>query len=146
MSIPSGEECGTAVIWYLLAHNSPVLAVVPIAQIMEGDLPLDTPMPAIGIKQISSVPYNLIKTDTSPKLHTDRVQVTAFRGASPGDAGYPGLKSLLALVLAACPSQRGSVNGINVDSIVPDSEGPDLPIDELSIFTRSRDFIVRWSV
>ena len=145
MSIPAGEESGVAVIRYLLANAAAVTAVVPAARIMAGDLPLNTSMPAIAVTQIDSIPYNAIRTNESPKLHTDRVQVTVFRKASPDDAGYPGLKSLLSLVLAACPSQRGSVNGISVDSIVPDIEGPDLPIPELSLFTRSRDFLVRFS-
>ena len=146
MSITSGEECGTAVVWYLLANAAAVTAVVPSTQIMEGDVPVNTPMPAIGVKQISSVPYNLIKTNTTPKVHTDRVQVTAFRGASPGDSGYPGLKSLLTLILAALSSRYGSVNGINVQSITPDVEGPDLSIEPEGIVSRSRDFLVRWSI
>ena len=145
MTIPAGEESGVAVVRYLLATNAGVLAVVPAARIMAGDLPLNTVIPAIAVTQIDSIPYNAIRTNETPKLHTDRVQVTVFRKASPDDAGYPGLKSLLNLVLAACPSQRGSVNGIAVDSISPDLEGPDLPIPELSIFTRSRDFIVKFS-
>jgi len=136
---------GVAVIRYLLANAGAVTAVVPAARIMTGDLPLKTPMPAIAITQIDSIPLNAIRTNETPKLHTDRVQVTVFRKALPDDAGYPGLKSLLNLVLAACPSQRGSVNGIAVDSIQPDLEGPDLPIPEMSLFTRSRDFLVKFS-
>ena len=144
MSIPAGEASGVAVIQYLLAHNNAVLDVVPAARIMAGDLPLKTAMPAIAVKQIDSVPFNTIRTNETPKLHTDRVQVTVYRKAEPDDRGYPGLKSLLTLVLAACPSQRGSVNGIAVESIVPGVEGPDLPIPEMSLFTRSRDFIVKF--
>lgn len=134
---------GVAVIWYLLKTNSPVLAVVPATRIISGDLPIGTGMPAISITQISSVPENGIRINEAGKVHEDRVQVTVYRGESP-DAGYPGLKSLLTLVLAACPSQYGSVNGISVQSIIPGAEGPDLPIPDLKIFVRSRDFIVRW--
>ena len=136
---------GVAVIRYLLANAAAVTAVVPATRIMAGDLPLGTSMPAIAVTQVDSIPHNLIRISDSPKVHVDRVQVTVYRGASPGDAGYPGLKSLLALVLAACASTHGSVNGIAVDGITPDLEGPDLPISEEKIFTRSRDFFVRWS-
>lgn len=135
---------GVAVIRYLLANAAAVVAVVPAARIMAGDLPLKTVTPAISVTQIDSVPYNLLRVNQANKVHDDRVQVTVFRGASPSDTGYPGLKSLLALVLAACPSQYGTINGVSVQSITPESEGPDLPIPEEGIFTRSRDFIVRW--
>ena len=135
---------GVAVIRYLIANDAGVTAVVPSTRIMAGDLPLKTAAPAIAITQVSSVPYNLLRPNETPKLHTDRVQVTVIRKAQPHDDGYPGLQSLLALVLAACPSQRGPVNSISVDSIIPEGQGPDLPIPELSLFTRSMDFLVRW--
>jgi hypothetical protein len=136
---------GTAVIRYLLANAAAVVAVVPAARIVAGDLPLNTAMPAIAVTQIDSIPRLTVAMTETKRMHTDRVQVTVFRGASPADDGYPGLKSLLDLVLAACPNQRGSVNNIAVDSILPDTEGPDLPILEEAILTRSRDFIVRWT-
>lgn len=129
----------TAAIWYLLKTNSAVLAVVPAMRIVCGDLPINTVLPAISVKQISSVPTNLINTNEANKQHADRVQVTAlFKGS------YPSLKAFMKLILAACPSQRGSINGVTVDSIVPDMEGPDLYDQETDIYSQSRDFIVRW--
>lgn len=135
---------GVAIIRYLLANAGAVTAVVPATRIIAGDLPVGTALPAISVTQISSRPLNLIRTNDTNKVFDDRVQVTVYRKAEPDDRGYPGLKSLLILVLAACPSQRGSVNGFTVDSIQPGIEGPDLPIPDLSTFTRSRDFFVRW--
>ena len=145
MTIPSGEESGVAVVRYLLANNAPVVAVVPASRIIAGDLPLETAMPAISVTQVSSVPFSLIRTVETIRQHTDRVQVTVYRKAEPDDRGYPGLKSLLTLVLVACAGQRGTINGVAVDSIMPDIEGSDLPLPELSLYARSRDFIVRWS-
>ena len=139
---------GVAVIRYLLANAAAVTAVVPATRIMAGDLPLNTVMPAIQVTQIDSVPFNLLKINDTPKLHTDRVQVSAlFKGpeGSPAGAGYPGVRSLLKLVLAACPSQRGAVNGVAVDSITPDTEGPDLQDASTALYSGSRDFLVRWS-
>ena len=139
---------GVAVIRYLLANASAVTAVVPAARIMAGDLPLNTVMPAISIVQISSVPRNTVKMGEASVQHTERVQVSVlFKGpqGSPAGAGYPGVRSLLKLVLAACPHTRGTVNGISVDSIVPDLEGPDLSDYATALYSGSRDFFVRWN-
>lgn len=136
---------GVSVIWYLLKTNSPVLAVVPATRIMAGDLPVKMVLPAISVTQISSVPYNLLRTVEANKMHTDRVQASVlFKGVGEG-AGYPGLKALMKLVLAACPSQRGTVNGVMVDSIVPELEGPDLSDPANAIYSQSRDFLVRYT-
>jgi hypothetical protein len=145
---------GVAVLRYLLANNSAVLAAlgagppVATARIMAGDLPLNTIMPAISVTQISSVPWNTVKMNETSVQHTDRVQVSVlFKGpeGSPAGAGYPGVRSLLKLVLAACPHQRGTVNNISVDSILPDTEGPDLQDSATALYSASRDFIVRWN-
>lgn len=136
---------GISVIRYLLANNAPVLAVVTATNIKVGDLPVGTVLPAIGIKQIDSVPFNMLRINETLKVHTDRVQVTAIlKDLTASGTGWSGLSALLKLVLAACPSQRGTVNSISVDSITPDIEGPDLPIPEIQAVSRSRDFLVRW--
>lgn len=139
---------GVSVLWYLLKTNTPVLAVVPAARIMAGQLPLKTELPAISVQQISSVPYNLINTNEPNKMHIDRVQVSVhFKGpqGTPPGAGIPGVKALLKLVLAGCPSQRGLVNSVAVDSISPDLEGPFDTDEETALHTCSRDFLVRWT-
>lgn len=139
---------GVAVIRHLLANAAAITNVVPATRIMAGDLPLNTVMPAISVVQIDSLPLNLLKINETPKLHADRVQVSVlFKGqeGNPQGTGYPGVRALLKLVLAACPSQRGTVNGIAVDSIAPDIEGPDLQDASTALYSSSRDFIVRWS-
>ena len=138
---------GVVVIRYLLANAAAVTAVVPATRIMAGDLPLNTVMPAIVVTEISSMPLNTIRINESPKMHTERVQVSVlFKGpqGSPAGTGLPGVKALLKLVLAACPSQRGTVNGIAVDSIIPDTEGPDMAVDDTALYSQSRDFIVKY--
>ena len=138
---------GVAVVRFLLANSAPVVAVVPAVRIMAGDLPLNTVMPAIAVTQIDSIPLNLLRINEANKMHTDRVQVSVlFKGpeGSPAGTGYPGVRALLKLVLAACPSQRGTVNGVSVDSISPDIEGPDLQDEATALYSCSRDFIVRW--
>lgn len=129
---------GVYVIRYLLANAAAVTAVVPVTRIKNGVIPLNTTLPAISVTQISSVPYNTIRINETPKMHTDRVQVTCL------STDYAQIKSLLALVLAACPSQCGTVNSVSVDSITPESEGPDLYDQATNIHEGSRDFIVKW--
>lgn len=139
---------GVAVIRYLLANNAPVVAVIPAAQIMAGDLPLGTPLPAISVTQVSSMPARLIRNSESIKQHTDRVQTSVqFKGlqGSPAGTGYPGLKAAMQLVLAACPGQRGVINGVTVDSITADIEGPDMYDAVDAVHASSRDFIVKYS-
>jgi hypothetical protein len=139
---------GVSVIRHLLANNAAVLAVVPASRIMAGALPLKTTLPAISVTQISGTPENLLRINEHGKMHADRVQVTwLFSGtqASPAGSGYPGVKALGQLILAACPSQRGTVNSVAVDSISPGSEGPDIFDDERSLYAQSRDFFVKWT-
>jgi len=138
---------GVSVVWYLLKTNSPVLAVIPATRIVSGDLPLNTVLPAISVMQISSIPYNLIRINQANKVHTDRVQVSAlFKGpqGSPAGTGYPGVKAMMRLILAACPNQRGTVNSISVDSITPLGGGPDLFDDATALYSASYDFSVKW--
>ena len=70
-----------------------------------------------------------------------------FKGpqGTPTGTGYPGVRGLLRLVLAACPNTHGTVNGVNVDSILPDLEGPDLSDEATALYSGSRDLIVRWN-
>lgn len=138
---------GVKTIRYLLANDAPVTAVVPASRIMAGNLPIDTVLPAIAIEKISSIPRLTLAMTEGNRLHTDRVQVTAiFKGpqGNPAGTGYPGIRALLDLILTACPNQKGTVNGVTVDSILPDDEGPDLQDDASAVYSGSRDFIVKW--
>ena len=140
---------GVAVIQHLLANDNGVQAVIPAAQIMAGTLPLKTPLPAISVTQVSSMPNKMIRSSESIRQHTERVQASViFRTSqgSPSGAGYPGLKAAMKLVLAACPGRRGVINGVTVDSIVADIEGPDLSDDVLATYSCSRDFIVKYFI
>ena len=69
-----------------------------------------------------------------------------FKGpqGDPGGTGYVGVKALMALILTACPNQKGSINGVTVDSRLPDDEGPDLQDDATAVYAGSRDFFVKW--
>lgn len=138
---------GVAVVRYLLTQAAAVTAIIPAARIIAGDLPLNTVMPAIAVMEIDSQPRNTVAMGLSNKLHTERVQVSVlFKGpqGTPPGTGLPGVKGVLALLLAAVPHTHGTVNGFNVVDIRPESEGPDLQDVATSLHQGSRDFIVRW--
>lgn len=127
---------GVSAVRYLLANNGPLVAAVPAAKIFVGVVPLNTALPAIGVTQVSGSPHLTVAMTEPGKLHTDRVQVTVLTKVYQS--------SISALVLAALPNQSGTVNGVKVDSILPDGVGPDLFDDASTVYERSRDFIVRW--
>lgn len=129
---------GPAVVRYLLANSAGLIAEVPAARIIVGNLPIATVLPAVSVKKISGVKLRGVRQNEAGALRQDRVQVTvhAISGAQQ--------QQLMALVRAACPSQRGTVNGVSVDSIIDDGEGPDLSDPDASIFEQSQDFLARW--
>ena len=76
--------------------------------------------------------------NAASKLCVSRVQVTVMA------ASYQSQKDVMALVRAALPRSRGSVNGVAVDSILPDIEGPDFT-DEAGLFIGSIDYRVTYT-
>ncbi len=138
---------GTAVIRYLAAHNNPVLAVVQAAKIIDDDPPVNAVLPYLVIDDIDTMRYKTIRISATQNLYTERVQATAlFKGqyGSPQGTGKAGARALLKLVCAACLNQRGTINGVIVDSIVPDQLGPSLHDEATDIWQKSQDFFVRW--
>ena len=132
---------------YLLTQNAPVTAVVPANQIMAGGIPQGTPFPNLSVVELNSIPMNFIRILESPRFETARIQLTArFKGSrgTPPGTGFPGAKGLLELALRACVGNRGTINGVIVDSITPDIAGPDLHDEIADIYVQSRDIIVRW--
>lgn len=138
---------GVSAVRYILANNAALLAVVPSGKIFAGVVPLNTALPAISVTQISGVPHLTVAMTEAGKIQTERVQVTVLvkgPAANPPGLGYAGQKSLMRLVLAALPNQSGTLNTVKVDSILPDSEGPDLFDDATGVYEQGRDFIVRY--
>lgn len=137
---------GTGVIRYLLAQNAALTAVIPASRIRVGDLPVNTVLPAIGVKQITSVPQNLINLNDTGRMNTDRVQVTLkFKDTAASGTGYPGLDAAMKLVRAAIQSQRATIAGVKVDSIALGGEGPHLQYEDTQTHERSVDYMVRWT-
>ena len=127
---------GVSAAAYLLRNNAGLIALVPAAKIFVGVVPLNTVLPAIGVTQVDGVPNLTVAMNESGKINTDRVQVTVLTKTYQ--------TSISAAVLAALPNQSGTVNGVKVDSILPDGVGPNLYDDTAIVYERSRDFLVRW--
>lgn len=130
---------GVAVIRYLLANDAAVTAQVPAARIFGGPIPLNTALPAIGVEKISGTQLQTVAMSESPRLRTDRVQVTVHAGT------YPAKETIVSLVRAACGNRHATVNAIAVDSILDAGEGPDFDDPGAFIYERSLDFMVRFS-
>lgn len=126
------------VIRNLLANHSSLTAVVPATRIMAGVLPQSTALPAIGITHISTTRRHTV-AGGSNEYCSSRVQVTVMA------ANYPSKQSILELIRASLPRSRGLVNGVNVDSIILEMEGPDFSDSEVKIFMQSNDFIVNFT-
>jgi hypothetical protein len=138
---------GVRAIRGLLAQSAALLTLVPAERIFAGDAPINSTLPAISIKEISGVPAALTVSMTETILWSERVQVTVMVkavDASPAGSGYPGLKAILVLILSACTHVRGSINGVNVDSVIPDLQGPDLSDFIPGVLTQSQDFFVKY--
>lgn len=129
---------GVAVVRWLLANHPALTAEVPATRIFGGPAPLKTTLPAITVMHISGMPTVTVANNSTKRLHEDRVQVMVHV------KDYAEKGPLLALVMAACTGRQGTTNGVDLDAIVPDLEGPDLDEPAEVIFRRSRDFKVRW--
>jgi hypothetical protein len=129
---------GVAAVRSLLAGSTTLVAQVPVTRILAGTIPMGAQVPAIGITKVDAVPRLTVAGGT-PQFVTERVQVTAIA------ATYKEAKELLELVRQALPYSRGSINGVAVDSILPDVEGPDFEDIEVGVFMNSQDFIVRFT-
>ena len=124
------------VVSYLLANNAGLTAVVPAAQILSGVIPQGTPLPVLCVTHVSNPRAQLI---SGPAACVARVQITVQTST------YPSQKQVLALVRAALPRTHGTVNGVKVESLVHDMEGPDFRDDEAGIFMGSQDVIVTYN-
>ena len=125
------------VIRALLVGTVGVTAKVPAERICAGTMKEGTPLPAIGITEISLLPVSAIDGQAEYSVVTSRVQVTAMAKT------YPEVKELVDLVRRACNFQRGLIAGVSVISILRDTVGPDMADDFGNSF-QSIDFKVTY--
>ena len=128
---------GVAITRYLLANDATLIAVVPADKIKAGVVPINTTLPAISIRQISGIEHEIIRRGSN-QLVTDLVQITVLSST------YPQQKSIMNLIRTALPGTRGTVNGFAVDSITPESDGPDFYNEDPVIYEQSIDYMIRF--
>lgn len=126
------------VIKHLLHTNATLTAQVPTTRIMAGELPQGATLPAISIKHISTLRRHAV-AGTATEFCTSRVQITVHA------SDYPEQKSIARLVRGALPRTRGTVAGVNVDSVMHELDGPDMSDDDAGIFECSVDYIIRYA-
>jgi hypothetical protein len=126
---------GVAVISYLL-RNDPAIVALVVDRVFDGPVPVKQPLPSLAVSLISG-PRDP-RVDGSTTQAVDRVQVMV-RAAT-----YEKKAQLIALVRAACRTQSGAVNGVDLKHILADFEGPDLDEIEASVFKRAQEFMVAW--
>ena len=124
------------VIRALLAAHAPVLALVPAARIVAGTVPQGTPLPAIGLTEISSVELPTVSLGQRAVQVTARVQVTVHAST------YPEQKAVLQAARLGPGAHTGTVAGVAVRNVMRDVVGPDMTDDEAGVYQQSRDFKV----
>ena len=123
-------------IYSLLKNYAPLTAIVPVAKIYSSIIPQDAVLPAIAYSHISTVENTTIDANSAYGLVTSRIQV------SVATKDYPQLKDIISLIRKACNYNRGTINGVIVNSIVRELIGPDLRDDESKVYFQSIDFRV----
>ncbi len=120
----------------MLAHAP--LATLVGTNIIAGTVPAGTPLPAVGIKEISRIEIDTVSRDALVTLITARVQVTAFADS------YRAMKETLAATKLGPGVFTGLVAGVEVRSVLRDGVGPDLSEDAPGLWEQSRDFKVAY--
>ena len=127
---------GVAAVWKLLSAAPALTAIVPKAQIMSGDLPIKTPVPAIGITTISEVDRQVIAQGATRRV-TERVQVTIMGKT------YAQAKQIKKLVKNIADGKMPTnISGITEVTVRADGAGPDFTEDEVSVPMQMQDFLV----
>ncbi|WP_347271801.1 tail completion protein gp17 [Rhizorhabdus histidinilytica] len=125
---------GALIVTAVLRAASAVTAIVPEARIKAGRLPEDIQLPALVVRNISSVERRTLTREATIRT-TDRVSV-AVRAASYRDQG-----AIIRLVRSACAGLTGDIGGGSSVAIINAGTGPDVAGPGNS-FEQSQDFLV----
>ncbi len=123
---------------YLLTHNSNLLAAVPLAKISPGVIPGGTTLPAIAISHVSTVRKQMLSAPAS-EFFASRIQVTVMASS------YSNLQAVIELVRAALPRTNGAVDGVAVDSLLHEMDGPDFRDDDVGAYLATIDYVVMFN-
>ena len=123
---------------YLMTHNAPLIAVVPVARIMPGVIPQGKSLPFIGVIHVDTVRRRNVFEGTGGYC-TARLQVTVQA------SNYTQRDQVLDLIRTALPKTRGTVNGISVDSITHELDGPYFEDEATKSFIASIDYMITYT-
>jgi hypothetical protein len=129
---------GVEVLGAILTVDGPLLAVVPAARIMGGDLPQGITLPAIVVTSVSGSDWAVLKADGVRRV-SERVSATVLAN------NYAEQKAVIRLIRTACADKRGDFGGVTEVSITTDVRGPDMRSDDNSIWFQSQDFSVSFN-
>lgn len=110
---------GADIVGALLRGYPPLVDIVPIERIKGGRLPIDTPLPALLVRTISSNERQRLRRGKSVRT-VDRVSVTV-RATS-----WDEQLTIIDLVVDACADRIGSMDGAANYAVLTASRGPDL--------------------
>lgn len=121
---------------YALLKADPALAALVGDRIYPGFVPMGKPLPALAYNQVSRVESSKLGLRGGTVVVRSRIEVTAQAKT------YPSKKAVLDAVRAACKNRQGLIAGVEVDSVLVDTTGPDLRDDDAGIEMQSQDFRV----
>jgi len=123
----------------LLVAAPPVVTLVPVVQIMAGELPENSPPPAMGLSSLSRVPWSELAQGNTRRWR-ERVQVTAH-GATR--------KQMRAILKAAIDAGdevlAPAADGLSEIVVQLDSAGPERQDPVAKIWIGSQDFLVSYN-
>lgn len=122
----------------LLVANPALVAVVPPDSIGTGRFKEGTQLPAVIVSHVSTNRSKVTNPDGT-RFCTSRIQATIFART------YPGQDAVQKLVRQTLKPTRGLINGVSLDSIQPEGDGPDIRDDLADIYMGMSDFIVTFT-
>lgn len=129
---------GAAIVRYLMVDSANLTAVVPAARILSGAVPQGYAMPSISVMQIASFERRTVTMAETGRHTTERVSVSIVARE------YPELRRIADLIRKALPLSKTSVDGFECDSVLPESEGPDIATIDPPAYIQSLDYVVRY--
>ena len=131
-----------AIVRALLAAHTPLTLLVPSARIYAGAVPQEAVLPAVSVTRIYGDEISTIARRQAGKTMRTRVQVTVL---AKDPNGYRDSENILKAAALGAGVHTGAVLSYHVKSILPQGEGPDLPVGDDKIHEKSRDFMVTYS-
>lgn len=131
-----------AIVRALLIADPAVTLLVPADRIYSGAVAQFSVLPAISVTRIYGDEISTIARRQPGKTMRTRVQVTVL---AKDPKGYETSEKILKAAALGAGVHTGPVLSYHVKSILPQGEGPDLPVGDDKIHEKSRDFMVTFS-